>query len=114
MHPLESGREKAAEKETEEDTVLLVTRGEEAEKKDLAFLAADAIAPVLGGMVVLLSSLSQHQLALFLGITSGFFLFTATGDLLPDAHRRSPGLDVSLAAVGGLVLIGIAIRLAVG
>jgi len=54
----------------------------------------------------------SHQLALILGVTSGFFLFTATGDLLPDAHRRSPGFGVSAAAVGGILLIGIAVRLA--
>jgi hypothetical protein len=47
-----------------------------------------------------------------LGVTSGFFLFTAIGDLLPDAHRRSPGFGVSAAALGGVVLIGIAVRLA--
>ena len=81
------------------NTILLVTRGDSASKKDLAFLLADAIAPVIGGTVVVLSALPSHYLALILGVTSGFFLFTATGDLLPDAHRRSPGLGVSAAAV---------------
>ena|SRR5436305_734688 len=93
-------------------TILLVTRGESPERKDYFFLAADAIAPVIGGALVLLSALQPHQLALFLGITSGFFLFTATGDLLPDAHRRSPDFAVSIATVSGIVLIGIAIQLA--
>ena len=95
------------------NTILLVTRGGHVERKDLAFLAADALAPVFGGGLVLYSALPSHQLALFLGVTSGFFLFTATGDLLPDAHRRSPGLGVSAATLTGIVLIGIAIRLAV-
>jgi threonine/homoserine/homoserine lactone efflux protein len=44
-------------------------------------------------------------------VTSGFFLFTATGDLLPDAHRRSPGISVSIATLAGIVLIGIAVKL---
>jgi len=94
------------------NTILLVTRGGSASKKDLAFLVADAIAPIAGGTVVVLSALPSHHLALILGVTSGFFLFTATGDLLPDAHRRSPGFGVSAAAVGGIVLIGLAVRLA--
>ena len=94
------------------NTILLVTRGGSASTKDLAFLVADAIAPIVGGTVVVLSALPSHHLALILGVTSGFFLFTATGDLLPDAHRRSPGLGVSAAAVGGIVLIGLAVRLA--
>lgn len=93
------------------NTILLVTRGERPAKKDFVFLAADAIAPVIGGMLVLLAGLSSHQLAVFLGITSGFFLFTATGDLLPDAHRRSPDFGVSIATVAGIILIGVAIRL---
>jgi ZIP family zinc transporter len=94
------------------NTILLVTRGEHARKTDFVFLASDAIAPVFGGIIVLFLPLSSHQLALFLGVTSGFFLFTATGDLLPDAHRRSPGFGVSAATVTGIVLIGLAVRLA--
>jgi len=94
------------------NTILLVTRGDSASKKDLAFLVADAIAPIVGGTVVVLAGLPSHQLALILGVTSGFFLFTATGDLLPDAHRRSPGFGVSAATLGGILLIGIAVRLA--
>jgi ZIP family zinc transporter len=94
------------------NTILLVTRGQRAENKDIIFLLADAAAPVVGGILVLFSRFSSHQLALFLGITSGFFLFTATGDLLPDAHRRSPNFRVSLATVTGIILIGVAIRFA--
>jgi zinc transporter ZupT len=93
------------------NTILLVTRGASADKKDLAFLLADAVAPILGGTLVVFFALPTHQLALILGVTSGFFLFTATGDLLPDAHRRSPGFGVSAATVAGLLLIGIAVRL---
>lgn len=94
------------------NTILLVTRGANAAKKDLLFLVADAIAPIVGGGLVLLSPVSEHRLALFLGVTSGFFLFTATGDLLPDAHRRSPGLGVSIATLCGVFLIGMAVRVA--
>jgi len=93
------------------NTILLVTRGGSASRKDLVFLVADAIAPIVGGTVVVLSALPSHHLALILGVTSGFF-FTTIGDLLPDAHRRSPGFGVSAAALGGVLLIGIAVRLA--
>jgi len=94
------------------NTILLVTRGGSASRTDLVFLVADAIAPIVGGTVVVLSGLASHHLALILGVTSGFFLFTAIGDLLPDAHRRSPGFGVSAAALGGVLFIGIAVRLA--
>ena len=94
------------------NTILLVTRGGSPEKKDLVFLAADALAPIVGGTLLVAAAPSSHQLALVLGVTSGFFLFTATGDLLPDAHRRSPGFGVSIAAVAGMLLMAIAVRLA--
>jgi ZIP family zinc transporter len=94
------------------NTILLVTRGERPERKDFLFLAADALAPIIGGGLVVFAGLPAHQLALFLGITSGFFLFTATGDLLPDAHRRSPDFAVSIATVTGIASIAIAVRLA--
>jgi zinc transporter ZupT len=94
------------------NTIMLVTRGGPASRGDLAFLLADAVAPIVGGTLVVFAALPSHQLALILGVTSGFFLFTATGDLLPDAHRRSPGFGVSAATVGGILLIGIAVRLA--
>jgi zinc transporter ZupT len=92
------------------NTILLVTRGGSPEKKDFAFLAADALAPIAGGTLVIVSAMSTHHLALVLGVTSGFFLFT--GYLLPGAHRRSPGFGVSAAAASGILLIGLAVRLA--
>jgi hypothetical protein len=109
------------------NTILLVTRGGSPEKKDFAFLAADALAPIAGGTLVIVSAMSTHHLALVLGVTSGFFLFTGsscsrvlpvhgfflfTGYLLPGAHRRSPGFGVSAAAASGILLIGLAVRLA--
>jgi Multicopper oxidase len=46
----------------------------------------------------------SHQFALVLGMTSGFFVFTATGGLVLDADRRLPGFGVSAVAVGGILL----------
>jgi hypothetical protein len=90
------------------NTILLVTRSQPAENTHIIFLLADAAAPVVGGVLVVCSRFSSHQLALFLGATSRLFLLTATGDLLPDAHRLSPNFRVSLATVTGIALIGVA------
>jgi zinc transporter ZupT len=92
------------------NTMLLVTRGEQAHKKDFAFLIADAVAPLVGGLIVVVSALSPQSLATMLGLTSGFFLFTATGDLLPEAHRRSPGWAVTVSMLFGIALIYVAVR----
>lgn len=91
------------------NTILLITRGEQIAKGDITFLVLDAIAPVLGGLLALIFLLSPAALAVFLALASGFFLYTATSDLLPEAHRRSPSLIVSLAAISGVVIIGVAV-----
>ena len=92
------------------NTVLLVTRGEQPHKKDFGFLLADAAAPLVGGLIIVVSALSPQSLALILGVTSGFFLFTATGDLLPEAHRRSPGWAVTVSMLFGIAFIYAAVK----
>ncbi|HEX6964254.1 MAG TPA: ZIP family metal transporter [Gemmatimonadaceae bacterium] len=92
-------------------TVLLVTHGARARRGDIAFLVLDAVAPVVGGLLALAFLPSVGALAIFLALASGFFLYTATGDLLPEAHRRSPSIAVAMATVAGVVLIGFAVQL---
>jgi zinc transporter, ZIP family len=93
------------------NTILLVTRGEPARRQDLVFLILDALAPVLGGLLALAVLPPARALAVFLAFASGFFLYTATSDLLPEAHRRSPSLTVSAAAISGIAFIAIAVQL---
>lgn len=93
------------------NTILLITRGEPLAKGDIIFLILDAIAPVLGGLLALIFLPSQTALAVFLALASGFFLYTATSDLLPEAHRHSPSLTVSLAAISGIVIMAAAVAL---
>lgn len=93
------------------NTILLVTHGERAKRIDWLFLALDAIAPVGGGLLALVLLPPAGVLAVFLGFASGFFLYTATSDLLPEAHRRSPSIAVVLATIAGLVLMGVAVQL---
>ena len=93
------------------NTILIITRGEPLAKGDIIFLVLDAVAPVLGGLLALIFLPSPIALAVFLALASGFFLYTATSDLLPEAHRRSPSLTVSFAAIIGVVIIGGAVTL---
>jgi ZIP family zinc transporter len=93
------------------NTILLVTHGEPAGGRDLIFLVMDALAPVLGGLLALAFLPPARALAIFLGFASGFFLYTATSDLLPEAHRRSPSLTVSIAAIVGIIFIAVAVQL---
>jgi zinc transporter ZupT len=93
------------------NTILLVTRGEKASRSDLLLLLIDALAPIAGALLALVFLPPPHALVVFLAFASGFFLYTATSDLLPEAHRRSPSITVSLATVAGISLIGIAVKL---
>ncbi len=93
------------------NTILLVTRGEKARRSDIMFLVLDALAPIVGAMLALIFLPPPHALVAFLGFASGFFLYTATSDLLPEAHRRSPSIMVAAATVFGILIIGAAVRL---
>jgi ZIP family zinc transporter len=95
------------------NTILLVTHGEPASRRDLVFLVLDALAPVLGGLLALAILPPPRALAVFLAFASGFFLFTSTSDLLPEAHRRSPSLKVSAAAIFGIAFMAVAVQLIV-
>jgi ZIP family zinc transporter len=93
------------------NTILLVTQGERAGRADVIFLLVDAVAPVFGGLLALAFLPPAGALIVFLAFASGFFLYTATSDLLPEAHRRSPSIGVAAATVAGIVLIGAAVQL---
>jgi len=75
------------------------------------FLVIDALAPIFGGLLALVLLPPAGALAVFLGFASGFFLYTATSDLLPEAHRRSPSIAVSVATVAGIVFMAVAVQL---
>jgi len=93
------------------NTILLVTQGERARRSDFVFLALDAVAPVVGGLLTLIILPSAQVLIVFLALASGFFLYTATSDLLPEAHRRSPSLAVMVALIAGVALMSGVVQL---
>ena len=93
------------------NTILLVTHGERARRADLIFLFLDAVAPVVGGFAALVVLPPAGALIVFLSFASGFFLYTATSDLLPEAHRRSPSIAVAVATVCGIIAIVAAVEL---
>jgi len=93
------------------NTMMLVTHGEKASRSDFSFLVADAVAPVAGALLALRFLPSPKALAVFLALASGFFLYTATSDLLPEAHRRSPSPAVMFVTILGVVIMALAVSL---
>jgi zinc transporter, ZIP family len=96
------------------NTILLVTHGEKAKKTDFAFLGLDAMAPLVGGQVARVIQPGSGALVTFLAVASGFFLYTATSDLLPEAHRRSPSFTVAASMVTGVAVMRLAVWLLPG
>jgi ZIP family zinc transporter len=93
------------------NTILLVTHGEKPKKVDFVFLALDAMAPVVGGQMARVIQPGSGALVVFLAVASGFFLYTATSDLLPEAHRRSPSFTVAASTVTGVAVMRLAVWL---
>jgi zinc and cadmium transporter len=90
------------------NTVLLTTAGEKPRAADYWFLAADALAPFLGGLTTVWWLLSSHGAAVLLALAAGFFLQMATSDFLPvvraDASRRG-WLMVGVAGGAGFIWV---------
>jgi len=88
------------------NTVTLMLRHGNSERRARLMLALDAAAPVLGAASTLLFSLPDSALAMYLSFFAGFLLYLATGDILPEAHARHPSRLTMLATVGGVAFIG--------
>ena len=85
------------------NTVLLTTRGERPQRGDYGWLAADALAPVLGGLLTFWWFVSSRDSVILLLLAVGFFLQIATGDFLPHVRRcgkrRSMLVSVGVGAL---------------
>jgi zinc transporter ZupT len=86
------------------NTVLLTTGGEKARWPDYWFLAADAIAPFLGGLTTVWWLVSSRGAAILLALAGGFFLQMATADFLPVVRGGKHGrLMAGVAAGAGFI-----------
>jgi zinc and cadmium transporter len=81
------------------NTVLLTTGGRRARRADYLFLAADAAAPFLGGLVTVWWLVSSRSAVVLLALAAGFFLQMATSDLLPRVRDVEGKRGVLLGAV---------------
>lgn len=77
-----------------------------ARRRALTLLALDALAPVTGATLTFLITIPNQILSGYLGLFSGFLLYLATSDILPEAHttRRSTGWTLAATASGTLFM----------
>ena len=91
------------------NTVILTTRGEKPLLSDYLFLVADALAPLLGGLLTIWWTFSLRSSVILLAVASGFFIQMATGDFLPEVRRcRAPRLYLMPAVIFGAGVIYLA------
>jgi zinc transporter ZupT len=93
------------------NTVTLMLNNKNGNKKSIAFLFIDALAPVLGAASTIFFSLSPYFLVLYLGFFAGFLLYIGASDILPEAHSKQSSYRTIGLTVLGAVFIFIITRL---
>lgn len=93
------------------NTVTLTRRVSRSPGRALAFLVADAVAPVAGALVTLLVHIGERWLALALAFFVGHFLYIAASDLIPEMHRGERSWRVLAVHLAGVLTIIVLARL---
>jgi ZIP family zinc transporter len=94
------------------NTVNLSLAGSRDPKIARRWLAADALAPLVGIGLSRFIVAPPQVLAVVLALFSGFFLYIGASELLPDSHHRHPRVWTTVSTVLGVGLIFVVTRLA--
>ena len=94
------------------NTVTIVLRNHGKTPRAFAWLAVDALAPLLGVGSTYFYALSESHLGVVLAVFCGFFLYIGASDLLPESHLRHPKALTSAANILGAGLIWFTIHFA--
>jgi ZIP family zinc transporter len=88
------------------NTVTIVLRHGHTRRKAIAWLAADALAPIAGAASALVLSVPDVALGALLAFFAGMFVYMGAGSLLPAAHHsaRDSGV-VGMATASGFLLL---------
>ncbi|MFI4975779.1 MAG: ZIP family metal transporter [Caulobacterales bacterium] len=94
------------------NTVNLSLAGSGSARIARRWLAADALAPIVGIAATLFVRIPRGGLAVVLAIFAGFFLYIGASEMLPESHRRHPRVWTSVTTAMGFALIYAAVRFA--
>jgi zinc transporter ZupT len=86
------------------NTVTVMLKNKQKVKNAVYFLIMDAIAPVLGVVVISFLHLSELILVILLGVFIGEFLYLGAANLLPETHKY-PSKKLLIAMAIGIILI---------
>ena len=86
------------------NTVALMLKNEQSEKKTWLFLVMDGCAPLLGVLLTSVIKLPQNILAILLAVFAGEFIFVGAASLLPESQEHSI-LKIAVATTLGFLFI---------
>lgn len=92
------------------NTVSLMLLNKNSHKRAVAFLIADALAPILGALSTLLFSLTDQALVLYLGFFAGFLLYIGASEILPEAHSKHSSYGTIALTITGVLLMFVVTR----
>lgn len=92
------------------NTVSLMLVNKNTSKRSLAFLFLDAIAPLVGVAATFAFSLSDSDIAIYLGFFAGFLLYIGASEILPEAHSKHSSYWTILLTILGAVVTFIVTR----
>lgn len=94
------------------NTVSMILRHGGDRREAVKWLAADALAPVLGIFATFFFTVPESFIGLILALFAGFFLYMGASDLLPESHHNHPTHLTTLATVLGMGVIFAAVHFA--
>ena len=92
------------------NTVTLMLVNHNSQRRALAMLALDAIAPVLGTLSTFFFTIHGIALPIYLGFFAGFLLYIGASDILPAAHSKQSNAGTVLLTFGGALFAFIVTR----
>lgn len=92
---------------------ILLSRGWKDKKVMLANIATAVGTLIAASVTFLLGSVVHMPVAELLALTSGFFIYVAASDIIPDIHEQPKKIGTlqALILVAGVIFVGVIIRL---
>lgn len=94
------------------NTVSMILRNGGNKTQAFRWLLVDALTPAVGIAVSFLFILPEQYMCLLLAVFSGFFLYIAATDLLPEVNHSHPARWTVVSTLAGIFVIYFAVKLA--
>ena len=94
------------------NTVSLILKNKGESRAAYSWLAADAIAPVIGATSTLFFRLPESAIGMVLALFTGFFLYLGACDLLPESYHDHPHALTTAMTVLGMATLFLAVHFA--